>query len=411
MSQHQTSIAERNRMIDLKLQGYSLAAIASEMGWTTGCVRKWWRRYRKGGRAALDPIDRRQQRGGRMSLFDVEVPQAFHAVKMAHPGWGAPLARLHVALQMGVSQSELPSLSTIEKYWAAVCPHLLHTARRHPPPVPKERGTPATLAHQRWQLDFKERMRVAGYGQVDVLNIRDEATPVKIASRLYRVHQCRTREVQDALRSAFSQWGLCDRLQTDRDKRFYSTSHAYAFPSVLVLWLAGLGVAHDLAPSAPANGCVERYHRTWFEHVLRGREFGTLADMQAASDQHLHYLNYDLPSRGRACQGRAPVVAYPDALQPRRPFSRMEEQHLFCLQRVYDFLAPQHWWRRVSQVGQVSLGGKRYHLSQAHAGREVRITCDAQHHTFPVYTGDDQLIAAIVLDRLSVSYITGLELV
>jgi transposase-like protein len=409
MSQQQTSITERNQMVDLKLQGYTLATIANKMGWTEACVRKWWRCYRKGGRRALNPPDRRQQRGGRMSQFGKEVRRAFLAVKEAHPGWGASLARLHVAVQRGVSEPDLPSLSTIEKYWRAVCPHLLRPARRHPPAVLKERATEVTLPHQRWQLDFKERLPVSRCGSIDVLNIRDEATPVKIASRVYQVHKCRTRDVQEALRGAFSTWGLCDRLQTDRDKRFYSTTHDYPFPSVLVLWLAGLGVAHDLAPSAQANGCVERFHRTWFEHVVRGDKFASLPAIQAASDQHLHYLNYELPSQGRACAGRAPLVAYPGALLPRRRYCRPAELQLFSLQRVYDFLASQHWWRRVSQVGQVSLGGKRYHLSQAHAGQEVRVTCDPQAQNFPVYTSDDQVIAAIVLERLTVSYITGLE--
>ncbi len=409
MSQKQTSVSERNQMVDLKLQGYTLAAVARQMGWTEACVRKWWRRYRKGGRSALHPPDKRRQRGGRMSQFGAQVRQAFQVVKEAHPGWGAALARLHVALQLDVSEPDLPSLSTIEKYWRAVCPELLRPARRHPAALPKERATEVTLPHQRWQLDFKERIPVSGCGKIDVLNIRDEATPVKIASRVYRVHQCLSRDVQEALRRAFSQWGLCDRLQTDRDKRFYSSTHEYPFPSILVLWLAGLGVAHDLAPSAQANGCVERFHRTWFEHVVRGNEFASLAALQAASDRHVRYLNYELPSHGRACAGRAPLVAYPGALLPRRPFCRAEERHLFSLPRVYDFLATQHWWRRVSQVGQVSLGGKRYHLSQAYAGQEVRVTCDPQTQTFPVFTAQDQFIAAIELDRLTVSSITGLE--
>lgn len=81
MSQHQTTVSERNRIVDLKLQGHTLHAIAEQTGWSQGCVRKWWRAYRQGGRSALDPPDGRQQRGGRMSTFSKEVRETFLAVK------------------------------------------------------------------------------------------------------------------------------------------------------------------------------------------------------------------------------------------------------------------------------------------------------------------------------------------
>jgi transposase len=59
MGQRQTTVTERHQFIDLKLQGYTLAAIAKATGWSYECVRGWWRRYRDGGRQALDPEDGR----------------------------------------------------------------------------------------------------------------------------------------------------------------------------------------------------------------------------------------------------------------------------------------------------------------------------------------------------------------
>lgn len=408
MSQHQTTVTERHRMIDLKQQGYTIQAVATEMGWSFACVRKWWRRYRDGGRAALDPPDRRGERGGRMSTFCDEVRQAFQTIKEAHPGWGAPVARLHVALELEVAEATLPSLSTIEKYWASVCPHLLASRWPHPrSPVP-DRPDAISLPHQRWQLDFKEQIPVPGYGRIDVLNIRDEASPVKIASRVFPARQTRGTDVQETLRAAFTQWGLCDRLQTDRDKRLYNPNHDYPFPTVVVLWLAGLGIAHDLAPSAQANGCVERYHRTWYERVIRGNQFASLAEIQAVSDREVAHLNAHLPCHGRACDGQPPLVAYPSARQPRRPYRRTQEGQRFSLQRVYDYLAGGHWWRRVSKVGQVSLGGRRYQVSIDYAGQDVRVTCDGQHRHFPVYSSHDDLITTLELSTLTQAHITGL---
>lgn len=407
MSPKQTTVSERNQMIDLKLEGYSLQAIADQSGWSFGCVRRWWRRYREGGRAALDPADGRSQRGGRMSTFPRAVRQAFQAIKADHPGWGAPLARLTVAQQLEIAAAQLPTYSTIEKYWAERCPELLHPRRRHPAPPATDRPTDISLPHQRWQLDFKESMPVPSYGRVDVLNIRDEATPVKIASQVFPTRQSTGRDVQQVLRAAFAQWGLCDRLQSDHDKRLYNPNHDYPFPTVMGLWLAGLGIAHDLAPSAQANGAVERFNRTWYEHVLWGSDFATLAEIQSASDHFLRVSNQQLPSRGGGCHGQPPLTAYPQALQPRRRYSRAQEAELFDMQGVYDYLASQEWWRRVSAGGQVSLGGKRYQVGMAYAEQEVRITCHATQHNFPVFASDGKHLTDLTLDKLNPTYIIG----
>jgi hypothetical protein len=52
-----------------------------------------------------------------------------------------------------------------------------------------------------------------------VFNIHDDASPVKIGSFVYPANEWSNREVQDALRCAFTQWGSCDRLQTDKETR------------------------------------------------------------------------------------------------------------------------------------------------------------------------------------------------
>ena len=77
------------------------------------------------------------------------------------------------------------------------------------------------------------------------------------------------RRVQEALRQAFSHWGLCDRFQTDQDRRLVNTGD-HPFPSRFTLWLAGLGISHEFARSASDNGCAERFHRTWYGRVVEG---------------------------------------------------------------------------------------------------------------------------------------------
>jgi transposase len=409
MSQRQTTVAERNHFIDLKQQGHTLKAIAAATGWSYETVRHWWRRFRDGGRNALAPEDGRQQRGGRMSSFPEEVREAFYQVKKAHPGWGAEVARLRLGAELDIAEEQQPSISTIEKYWAERCPDLLSSYRRHPPPPAPAAAPQITAPHERWQLDFKEWMHIEELGYVDVLNIRDEATPVKIGSFVYPARKTTGRHIQEALRLSFCRWGLCDRLQSDHDKRLFNPNHDYPFPTVVTLWLAGLGVAHDIAPSALANGCVERFHRTWFERVVRGSQFDSLQALQAASDQEVYWINYKLPCHGRDCNGQPPLTVYPQALQARRPFSRQREQELFSLQRVYDYLANRFWWRRVNKAGQISLGGQRYGVRMALAGQDVRIDFDAHTAKFVVQTAQEEVVKQLQPKQLTVDHIIGLD--
>lgn len=411
MSQRETTVAERNRMIDLKLDGYTLPEVAEQTGWSFECVRKWWRRFREGGRKALKGSRRGKKRSGAMSTFPGVVRFACLRLKKMYPGWGAPVVRLRAAQRLGMAEAYMPCVSTIEKYWAQFKERLYQRYNKRHPTDKAERADKPTEAHQRWQADFKEQMKVEGLThKVDVLNIRDEATPVKIGSFVYPARKCTGRDMQAAFRQAFEQWGLCDRVQTDRDKRVVNNSHPHPFPTPFALWLAGLGIGHDFAPSAAENGCTERFNRTWFDRVVLGRRVQSLEELQQISDEELFQINQALPSKGRACAGRPPLEAYPQARQPRRPYSREKEPDFFSLQRVYDYLSKQSWWRRVTANGQITLGDQRYGIGMAWKGQDVRLTFDAEQARFLVEDDQEQFIKSLAPKNLTVAYITGLDL-
>jgi hypothetical protein len=409
MGQRQTSVSERNHFIDLKLTGYTLEEVAEETGWSLYCVRYWWRRYRDGGRKALDPPDGRKQRGGSMSTFPGVMRFAFLRIKKEHPGWGADVARPRVAERLNMSEEEMPSVSTIEKYWAQYKGRLYQHHRKKHPGKERRKGPKPKAPHERWQADFKVKIKVKGLGRVDVFNIRDDFSPVKIGSVVYPCNKWDDRQVQDALRQAFTCWGLCDRFQTDKEKRLVNAGD-HPFPSRFTLWLAGLGIEHEFARSAQENGCAERFHRTWHGRVVEGCSFEDYDRLQQVSDEELDWINRKLPSRGRECNGRSPLQAYPEAKKPRRPYSPAEELEMFSIERVYRHLADQHWWRRVSKVGQISIGGYRYGVGIAYAYQDVKVTFDAHAVQFVVEDSQGNEIRRLKPQGLTVKEITGLEL-
>lgn len=296
-------------------------------------------------------------------------------------------------------------MSTIEKYWAQYRGRLF---KRHHRRAPGEApGPKAQEPRERWQADFKVKMQVEDLGLTDVFNVRDDASPVKIGSFVYPANGWDDRQVQDALRCAFTRWGLCDRLQTDKESRLVNISSDEPFPSRFTLWLVGLDITHELARSAQQNGCAERFNRTWYDRVVAGQTFQDYDDLQSTSDLELAWINHRLPSRGRACHNRPPLEAYPQAQTPRRPYTPDKEPELFSMARVYQFLAGQHWWRKVSQVGQFTIAGQRYGIGMAHANQDVRVTFDPNTIEFVVEDSQGQEVKRLQPKGLTVEEITG----
>lgn len=410
-----TTVAERNDFTDRHAAGESYEEIAEDAGWSQWTVRYWCRQARDGGRIALDPPDGRKARGGPMSTFPGVVRYCFLRIKLEHPGWGADVARARAVEEYPVLEGyDLPSVSTIERQWARYRDRLYPRYRKRRPRYREPCLDAPTEAHERWKADFKEWVYAEGVGYVNIFNMRDEVSAVKTGSFAFLAgtpqarRRVSLREAQAATRQAFARWGLCDRFKTDRDPVLVSRSDD-PFPTTFILWLTGLGVRHEVATSAVDNSEVERFHRTWYARVIMGQRFADLDHLQVSSDHELHWINHKLPSRAKDCRGRPPLVAHPEALQPRRPYAPEREVELFSMQRVYAYLAERHWWRAVSKVGQISLGGQRYGVGIQYARQDVRITFDLETAEFIVWNSHGAEIKRLTPKGLTMAEITGLD--
>jgi transposase InsO family protein len=124
------------------------------------------------------------------------------------------------------------------------------------------------------------------------------------------------------------------------------------FPTRFVLWLKGLCIDHRVIRSGRPtdNAEVERCHRTLAAYVIQGQEPLSAVRLEAALDQAVHDLAYDLPSQAEGCRGRPPVEAHPELLQPRRAYRPEHELALFDLSRVDAYLAIFTWKYTVTKT-------------------------------------------------------------
>jgi hypothetical protein len=388
--------------------GDSYHTIAHHLGLNYYTVRRWCRRYRQQGWEGLKPPGQwRQPRP--LSQFHPLVKYVLLKLKRQHPGWGLDKLGLELQRRPALQPYRLPKRSTLYTYLRRFYPRL----REHRPSV--TRRPPVTLmraadVHQHWQMDFKGECDFPHIGRVKALNICDEFTSAPLAGFIHSGQRgaVTMRHIQQDLRQVFSQWRLPDAIRMDRDPIWVGSSRL-EFPSVLMLWLVGLGVAPlvNRAHRPTDNAQVERCNGIWVDQVARGASPCSMAALQAATDSAWQDRRDRLPSRNPACRGRPPTQALPRLHCPRRPFSLSHEQDAFQMQWVETYLTHWHWQRQVDATGQISLGGYNRRVSTQHVGQVVAIHFDPQQRLFTVQAVDGQPLPPFALPILNPAFILG----
>lgn len=242
------------------------------------------------------------------------------------------------------------------------------------------------------------RIRLQDGTQAQLHDVYDPYSGAKIGARLYagKVGSRRVSEadVRQTLRTCFTEWGtLPDEVQTDGEPVLVGKA-GDDFPTHFTLWLAGLGIVHRVIPPARPtyNGAVERDHRTMHDYSIIGQTHLGLEPLQTHLDEDRANLNARYPSQAKGCAGQPPLLAHPELLAPRRAYHPTLERQRFDLKRVDAHLARLTFARRVSQTGQITLGGQHayYTLDRSLASQTVHVSFDPTDRTFVARFADAQ---------------------
>lgn len=413
MSKRNVSHAERVEMVERHLVGDSLSTIAQEMRVNYYTVRKWWRLWRKGGWAALTPTSPGPKRQGTLCRFDPMVKYVALRLKREHPGWGPDVILLHMSRRSSLRGKRLPGRSTLATYLRPFLPRL--TPHRN---LPTHRPSPPIAApsyvHVRWQMDFKGSVPIADIGHVAPLNICDEYSSTPLASVIFAASTARptkgltSRDIQHALRTVFTRWGLPRQLRIDRDPLWIGSTRL-EWPGTLLLWLVGLDIVPVInRPKRPTdNAQVERMNRTWMDHVGRSARVASYAELQRLSDEAWHDRRHHLPSRNRHCKGSPPATIFPELTHTSRPYHPSQEDTLFSMARVYRYLAEWEWQRKVDQNGSISMADHNRFVSKQHRGQIVKVRFDASRACFIARDMEGTELASFTLPVIDADYIMG----
>jgi transposase len=156
----------REQIITLHQQGIRLTTIAQQLGLSYHTVRQCWQRFCHEGVAGLSP--HYAHCGPKKRRFEAGVVEAALTLKRDHPRWGAGLIR--VELQPQFPNLPLPSARSLQRWFVAAGLQPLRSKR------PVCVSPRARQVHEVWELDAKERMRLAEGTGTSVLSVTDEAS-------------------------------------------------------------------------------------------------------------------------------------------------------------------------------------------------------------------------------------------
>ena len=373
-----TTLEERVTIAERVRAGQSSREIAEGLGRPLATVRKWRQRYQREGRTGLSSQMGRPAAGA-LAKTPAEMKDALLELREKHPGWGAQTLRLEIAKDVRFTGRRIPSRARIAAYLKEQ--QKVRKYERHQE-LPEPKAQPVQRPHQEWEMDAQGVTRVAGLGKVSFINLLDVYSHVSIDS-----HACpnashpKSQEYQRVLRRAFSRYGLPEQISLDHDSAFYDNKSASPFPSVIHLWLIGLGVQVRFIHKRPPleHSRIERHHQTIAGQAFDGQTFADLAALQHSLQARMLFLNLEYPTR--ALEGQPPLQTFPQARHSGRLYSPRTEEQMLDMQRIYDYLRAGRWFRQVSSVGIFSLGGYGYNASTRFAEQTVEITFDGATRT------------------------------
>ena len=369
-----TTLEERVTIAERVQAGQSSREIAEVLERPLPTVRKWRQRYLREGRAGLSSQMGRPAAGA-LATTPAEMKAAILELREKHPGWGAQTLRLEIAKDDRFVGLAVPSRARIAAYLKEQ--EKVRKYERHQD-LPEPKAQAVQRPHQEWEMDAQGVTTVAGLGKVSFINLLDVYSHVSIDS-----HACpnashpKSQEYQRVLRRAFIRYGLPEQISLDHDSAFYDNKSASPFPSVIHLWLIGLGVQVRFIHNRPPleHSQIERHHQTIAGQAFEGQTFVDVTALQRSLQARMLFLNLEYPTR--ALDGLPPLQVFPQARHSGRIYSPGAEEQMLDMQRIYDYLQGGRWFRQVSSVGIFSLGGYGYNVTTQFAEQTVEITFDA----------------------------------
>jgi len=213
--------------------------------------------------------------------------------------------------------------------------------------------------------------------------------------------------VQSCLQNWFEQWGLPRQIRFDNGKPWANPGQPHV-PTALALWLVGLGIAVTFGRPRQStdNAVVERSHGILADWVEPSQCADLLA-LQGALEDYAHLQRAIYPS----CNGQARLSTYPELRHPQRRYQRTNEEDVWQLQRVMDYVANFRFQRRVEKNGRITHFTEEYSVGRHYAARDVTVYLDAESHEWIIEDNHGEILKQFQAKQLNYLTIAHMAMV
>jgi hypothetical protein len=210
-------------------------------------------------------------------------------------------------------------------------------------------------------------------------------------------------EVREALRAAFTPWGMPGLLRIDNG---YPWGSAGDLPTDLALWLLGLGI--DLwwnRPRRPQdNGVVERSQGT-------GKRWGESPTCPNPPEFQKRLDELDRLQRERYAYKKQKSRSewHPDLRHSGRAYTADWEQQNWNWERMATHLSGYCVERHVDQKGQISIYNRNHYVGVPHRNKTVWVMFDAETCQWAVANEHGQILKEIKAEEVRSPRVRALE--
>lgn len=401
-----TSLKTRQKIKQLSEQGVKSKDIALELNLSIWTVRKWRQRLKK--KYPIYSSMGRPPTGGSLSSFAQGIREHIEYLRGQRRGWGAKVLHFELKKDPRFSGTKIPSIRAIGLFLKQK--GLIKTYEKHIP-MPDSQVEATSKPHQLWQMDAQGNTKLENIGPIAMINIKD------VCSRSYCMAfpnkkksaygHSKGSDYQCALRMAFIENGLPEKIQTDHEAVFYENKGKSPFPTILHLWLIGLGIGQVFSrfhqPTDQAK--VERMHQTIEKQTLEGIVHQNWESLFNLCQQRRKFLNETFPCS--TLGNKPPYQAFPQARHSGRYYHPQLEPDMIDLNRIYAFLEKGKWFRAVSKLGSVSIGGQVYYLSGIKGKAQVQVLFNAKSLMLSFYDVKERLLHKIPIKGINKKALMG----
>lgn len=282
----------RRLIVEVDTDGLNVRQFCAEHGCSTWFFYDLRRRFKRDGKAALEPKSRAPKTVWNKTPADVE-DQVVETRKRLED-LGLDYGPEEVAAELAAAVTRPPSPATVYRILKA---RGFITAEPKKAPKRSRQRFTVGRANESWQLDDTS-WELADGTEVKILNVIDDHSRLLVASTA--LPSCTGAAALNVVADAAAILGWPQRFQSD---------NASTFRHVLADALRPLGIAaaHSRPHHPQTNGKVERFHQTEQKWLAAQQPAETIAELQGLLDLYRHRYNHHRRHRGISRQIPAQV--------------------------------------------------------------------------------------------------------